>query len=273
VSAEFLQTTLPPLPWIVLFNAACVWHLSSDNEVSADSVPITTSLSFAGSRVAVRAEPHRDKVRLPNGKETPAQPVATASVYRDGAAAFFVMALPEVWRRDARFAGDPSLEKCFLGVLAHEIVHTRHLPAIVAQARALADHYKLATLQLDDDVIQNRFERVRGFSSAFEAERDVLFRAAAEVDAGRRRTLTLRGLSMARARIGPATSKVATRCTQHLTVSFSTWRALRSGLPTDWRGRRRIRRQAMLRSSRSCETIVNTGRRRRGWRCFCRSMR
>ena len=97
-----------------------------------------------------------------------------ASVHGEQASAFFVMALPEVWRRDARHARDPNLERFLLGVMTHEMVHTRHLPLIVEQAKALAARYKLGSLQLDDDVIQKRFEGIPGFRKAFEAERALL---------------------------------------------------------------------------------------------------
>lgn len=150
--------------------------------------------------MAVRATPHADSIRLPNASDIPAQPVAMASVYGERASAFFVMALPEVWRRDARHARVPNLEGFLLGVMTHEMVHTRHLPAIVEQAKALAARYKLGSFRLDDDVIQQRFEGIRGFRKAFEAERDMFFRAAGESNAGGRNALVARALSMARQR-------------------------------------------------------------------------
>lgn len=200
LSRESLRLEPAPLPWMVLFDTSCVWHLAPDDQLPVGAVPITASLSFAGQPVTVRAMPHRGTVRLPDGKDIPAQPVAVASVYREGAAAFFTMAMPDVWRRDPRYARDPDLDRFFLGVMAHEMVHTRHLVAIVEQAKELARRYALSDLQLDDDVIQKRFERVRRFRRAFEAERDLFFRAAAESDAAKRRALTAKALSMARQR-------------------------------------------------------------------------
>ena len=196
----FLQIDRTRLPWIVVFNTSCIWHLMAPDEAPAAAAATATTLSFAESPVAVRATPHADSIRLPNGSDIPTQPMAMASVYGERASAFFVMALPEVWRRDPRHARDPNLERFLLGVMTHEMVHTRHLPVIVEQAKALAACYKLGSLQLDDDVIQKRFEGIPGFKKAFEAERDMFFRAAGESDAGRRNALVARALSMARQR-------------------------------------------------------------------------
>ena len=133
------------------------------------------------------------------------------------ASAFFVMGLPEVWRRDADHARDPNLERFLLGVMIHEIVHTRHLPAIVEQAKALAARYRLGSLQLDDDVIQKRFEGTPGFKKAFEAERDMFSEPWANpMQVGAMRWW--RGLFQWRVSVGRATFAVMTKCTGSLKI-------------------------------------------------------
>jgi hypothetical protein len=200
VSDNALHFAAAPLPWTVLFDTTCAWHLAATADTVPDAVAVTTPLSFAGAPVAVKAVPHRGVIHLPNGRDVPAQPIAMASMYRDGTATFFVMALPTVWRADPRYARDQQLEEFFLGVLTHEMVHTRHLFTIIKQAEALARQYSLPDLQLDDDVIQNRFQGVPAFRRAFEVERDVFFRAVAETRPARRRALVAQGLAMARER-------------------------------------------------------------------------
>jgi hypothetical protein len=188
------------LPWVVLFNTSCVWHLESGDGAPAEATRTTTSLSFAGAPIVVRAMAHADKIRLPNGADIPVQPIAVTSLSGNGSTPFFVMALPEVMRRHPRFVGDPNLDRFFLGVLMHEMVHTQHLPAIVEQLQAVADRYKVPDIELDDDIIQKRFEGVPVFKKAFEAERDMFFQAASESSSGKRKSLTDRGLSMMRER-------------------------------------------------------------------------
>ena len=175
VSHEFLGAEHPPLPWIVLFNNSCVWNVAPEDGTLDEAAPITTPLSFGGQPIPIRAVARRETVHLPDGRDIPAQPVAMASVYRAGEAAFFVMALPDIWRRDARYTRDPDLDKFLLGVMIHEMVHTRHLPRIIEQAKELAAPHKLADLVVDDDIVQKRFASVRGFTKAFEAERDIFF--------------------------------------------------------------------------------------------------
>ena len=48
VSRQFLLIDPSPLPWIVLFDASCVWHLSSDSTLIREAVPVQTTLTFAG---------------------------------------------------------------------------------------------------------------------------------------------------------------------------------------------------------------------------------
>jgi hypothetical protein len=198
--SESLHLENAPLPWMVLFDNSCVWHLMPGDGVPVETVPIATSLSFAGAAIPVRAKPHGGTIRLPRGDDIPADPIAYASMYGEGSATFFVMALPEVWLLDPQYARDPTLVRYMLGVLIHEMVHTQQLPALVEQMQKVADRNNLPDLHLDDDIIQHRFESVPGFTKAFEAERDVLFQAASEADLSKRHALTARGLSMIRQR-------------------------------------------------------------------------
>jgi hypothetical protein len=105
-----------------------------------------------------------------------------------------------MWRRDRNIAADPLADEFFLGVAVHELTHTRHLFSIVDRAKALAREYKLTTLSLNDDIVQNQFGRIGSVRRAYEADRDLLFRAVAESDPGTRRALAARALATARQR-------------------------------------------------------------------------
>jgi hypothetical protein len=54
--------------------------------------------------------------------------------------------------------------------------------------------------EVNDDMVENRFKDVPGFKEAFNAERDLLYRAVAEADPAQRRTLIDQALGMARQR-------------------------------------------------------------------------
>jgi hypothetical protein len=185
---------------MILYDASCAWDLEPDDSVLANALPADAGLAVDGKQIRIRVRPLGGNVSLPNGAAIPSQAAAYTSLYKDGTAPFFVMALPDLWRRDPDNARDPYADEFFLGVAMHELTHTRQLPGIITRLQAIADEYKLADLALDDDVVQNRFQSVEGFRAAFESERDQLFRAVAEQDPSRRRAAAVAALKMVRAR-------------------------------------------------------------------------
>ena len=200
VSRDFLHVEPTPLPWIVLYDTSCVWHLAPDPTLLANATPVTTALSFAGGRIDIRAQPHGGTVVLPSGVELPARlPAATASPYRDGTSAFVVLAMPEVWRLEPPYTKGPPMEEFVQQLLIYEMTHARQIGVIQRRLAELARTSALPS-DLDADVVQKRFEGVPGFREAFEAERDMFLGAAGETDACRRQDLTAGALSMVRRR-------------------------------------------------------------------------
>ncbi len=197
VSKEFLRLDPMPLPWIVLFDAACVWHLAPEPSLEASSVPVNTTLTFAGAPVPVRAVPHKGTVLLPSGVPITVEMKASTSLYRNGRAAFFVMAMPSVWQ--SREVSARTRAEYLQGVFSHEMTHTRLLLPINRQVRDLARKNELV-YPINDDVVQAEFKRAPGFEAAFNKERDLFYRAAAAPEPARRLELTSRGLQMARQR-------------------------------------------------------------------------
>jgi hypothetical protein len=197
VSREYLRTDPTPLPWIVLFDAGCVWHLNPDATLGVDARPITTSLAFAGAPVPVRSVRHNGTVHLPNGAPISVEMKASTSLYRNGRAPFFVMAMPSVWR--SRQVSEPTRVEFLHGVFSHEMTHIRLLGAINHRVRELARKNDLV-YPINDDVIQTEFQRVGGFEGAFNSERDQFYRAALEPDPAKRLQLTSRALERVRQR-------------------------------------------------------------------------
>lgn len=48
VSRDFLHVAPLPLPWIVLFDRSCAWHLAPDEARLPDATPVRPGLTFAG---------------------------------------------------------------------------------------------------------------------------------------------------------------------------------------------------------------------------------
>lgn len=197
VSRQFLRGDPSPLPWIVLFDASCVWHLSPDASPGPDALPVTTTLFFGGSPVPVRAQSHKGTMLLPSGTPIAVEMKASTSLYRNGRDAFFVMAMPSVWQ--TKEVSAPTRAEYLQGVFSHEMTHTRLLVAINRRVRELARRNDLV-YPINDDVIQAEFLKTPGFEAAFTRERDQFYRAALEPDPGRRRHSAAKALEMVRYR-------------------------------------------------------------------------
>lgn len=202
-SREILRLEAKPLPWMVFIDTACAWHVApdarGDAELAATLAPAGAPLRFQGGTAEVRGVAHGGEVRLPGGPRVPAVPLSFAAPYGDAGSAFFVIGMPTAWRRDPRHAADPDLAWLVRAVFVHEMTHTRQVGSVYRRIDALAACVPDPE-SLDDDVIQKRFDSVPAFRAAIDAERDLLFRAAAEPDPARRRALAAQALAAARER-------------------------------------------------------------------------
>lgn len=181
-SREALKIDAGPMPRLVLFDASCVWDVAA----GAEKAPVTGAA-------------HEGTLVLPDGAKIPARLATFAGVYGDDRRPFFVMAMPEVWRREPRHASEPNLDALVRAVFVHEMTHTHHTRFVGARIDALYE--RLGSPEwFDDDVVQNRFGEKAGFREAYETERDLLFRAAAERDPARRRALARQALEAMKAR-------------------------------------------------------------------------
>lgn len=142
VVTTLLAQDAQPLPWIVLFDSSCTWHLQApepeSRRIAATHDVHGFGLRFGGAPVTIHAVPHGDSVLLPNGRRIPVVPVAFTSTFRGDSMAFFVMAMPQVWREDPRSAADPFLDDFVRGVMAHELSHTRQMSGILRRLDEIA---------------------------------------------------------------------------------------------------------------------------------------
>jgi hypothetical protein len=179
------------LPWIVLFDSTCVWELG----VPGAEHFAAAGIKFDGAPVAVRARAHDGTVTLPNGKELPAAPIAAGFLLENGRGSlpFFALASVDLWRERTPAGEWPELERFFLGVAVHEMVHTLQLVELQRRVEALEEQFEMPA-ELDDDVVQHVFGEIEGFRTAFESERDLLYRAVLAVGDAESRALAAEAL-------------------------------------------------------------------------------
>jgi hypothetical protein len=179
VSREALA--LPPAkpPLILLLDRKCTYTIRPDPG---------GAFQVGGVRLGIRGRVHGDSVRFPNGATVPVAGMAFTSLFGKDDEPFFVAALPEVWAADPKYRDDPENWARFLPpVMIHELTHTRQLAAIVQAIEPSATALELTSL--DDDLIQRRFQDDSLFTAGIWREVDLLFQAARQPDACRRRTL------------------------------------------------------------------------------------
>ena len=180
VSRQFLRIDPSPLavdrPLRRLLRLASVARRQSRPPTPIRS---TTTLTFAGSPVPVRALSHKGTVLLPSGAPVAVEMKASTSLYRNSRGAFFVMAMPSVWQ--TKDVSAPTRAEYLQGVFSHEMTHTRLLVGINRRVRELARKNDLV-YPINDDVIQAEFRRTHGFEAAVNRERDQFYRAALEPD-------------------------------------------------------------------------------------------
>jgi len=179
VSRDALREAPIPLPWTVFFNESCAWHVKPG--------------------VPLEGIAHDGQVRLPDGQEIPARLMTFVATYDDKQTPFMVMAMPSIWRADPRHAAEPALPQLMRAVFAHEMTHARQAAGIGKRLDAVQRQYGLPD-DLNDDIVQNRFADVPGFTAAYQAERDLLYKASREGDAVRRRALVAEAVVAMKAR-------------------------------------------------------------------------
>jgi len=198
-SRDYLAIDPDPLPRIVLFDSACVWHLGTEASDAPGSDRPDTPLRFAGRPVPVQARPHDGTVMLPNGARIPAEIIAVAMPGSAGQDAFFVLALPQLWRRHPQASQDPHLAIRIPSVALHEMIHTRQMSHLQRRVQAIRQRFDLPA-RFDDDVVEDRFGDSAEYRRLFVAELELLYDAVSESDRDRCIALASEALSIAQKR-------------------------------------------------------------------------
>jgi hypothetical protein len=194
-SRDLLGIDPKPLPWILLVDPSCVWHLVPRQNISFDAKPTNLPLTFNGEQIPAFVVAHDGTVNLPDGNPIRVSAIAQAALFDHDREAYVVLAAPDLWHQDVKVAEDPNLDYMIFGLLSHEIVHTRQLGLISNRIRALADRYILPE-RIDDDIIEQHFQDVEGFEESYQKETDLFYQAVETMEPERRRSLILSALTL-----------------------------------------------------------------------------
>jgi hypothetical protein len=177
VAGTVLRIQPDPLPLIVIFDESCVWRIGAKTEGS----------------------PHNGTIPLPDGETAPARLSTFTGTFGPEDQPYLVMAMPSIWRADAKNQANPNLPLLIRALFAHEMAHTVQSQGIAEWLNDVEKRLKLPE-GLDDDIIQTRFGNNSEFVAAFAAERGLLFQAAGEENASVRRALLTTAVSLMEAR-------------------------------------------------------------------------
>jgi len=211
VSRESLRLDDAELPWMVLFDASCVWHLGGERSRLEGAEEMKSTFSSTGAPVSLHAQPHDGEILLPNHSTIPAQGMAFASLYdlglRDsglqdsdlnapGTRPFFVLALLDVWREDPQMSKVEGFDNILLGVFSHEIVHTLQIRTVGERVAEIKTRFPLPD-HVNDDLIEETFQEVGGYEEAYRRESDLFYAAVEEQDPEKRKAIILQALDLA----------------------------------------------------------------------------
>lgn len=192
VREHALRLPARPLPRLVFYDRFCAYDFPE-----AGDGPVT--LAFGANRLRGRAAAHEGRIQLPNAVSLPLGAEAFASLLPGDTATFLAMALEDVWRhdpetRDAFENWSAFLRRSFV----HEMTHTRQLVTWAPLLRVAGG--RIGLVDVDDDVIQQRFGDRPDFRASVLTETALLFRAAASGSAPERRELAREALQRMLAR-------------------------------------------------------------------------
>lgn len=182
VSRDFLGAPDQRLPQIVTFDSRCSYTLAAS----------------PGSPLQWSVSEHGGEISLPNGAKIAPAPNAFNAVTEAGEN-FVVMSLPSIWRPVAPKSEIP-LEWFLEGVVFHELSHAYQ--SVVTPQISFPALLKLSSLpaNVNDDSVQEAFKANPTYVRAYEAERDLMFRAASAPTDTEARALTCEALDRLRAR-------------------------------------------------------------------------
>ena len=191
-----------------LRQALANWDVARRRLLKAEARPFNPIVTYDGRcsytiaggsrlRPTWTAAAHDGQVNLPNGGSIPAGPNAS-NMTKDGGN-FVVFSLPSIWRPVAPKSEIP-LELFLEAILLHELGHAYQ--AAVSPSLSFPALHARRSLpgSVNDDSVQEKFKPNPAYVRDYEAERDLLFRAASAPTRTRARALACDALAKLRQR-------------------------------------------------------------------------
>ena len=189
-SREILHLPDAPPPNIVFYDSSCVYTTS---EATARAIPPEEGPALQGTPLPWRALAHNDSITLPDRSKIPVRLMSFANMDRK-TGPYFVMAAPDYWAQKGHVQ-EPGLT----GVFLHEFAHTRQIRGVANVIGPIDSTWEYPE-ELNDDAVQTHFGADSTYVTAYTAERELIYRAAAADSLADVRTLAAQALAMVRAR-------------------------------------------------------------------------
>ena len=174
---------------VVFFDDRCVYTTSA---VAGEGAPPAKGPSFLGKPLTWRTKPHNGTITQPNGETMPVQLTSFASGDKK-TGPYFVMSAPDYWVQKGL-----TSKEAFTPVFLHEFSHVRQVGGFKVIGE-IEDGWKFKD-DFDDNVVESHFKSNEEYVKAFNAERDLLFRAADAESKDEVRKLAAEALKMIKAR-------------------------------------------------------------------------
>jgi hypothetical protein len=182
-------------PEIVFYDTSCVYTTSA---VTAGAAGIAGGPVLHGRKLPWRVLSHHGIITLPDSSQMPVQ-LASFAAPMGAVGAFLVMAAPEIWAVQGIDSDSFGRDRLLTAVFLHEFAHTLQIPSFQDIIGPIDKNWGFPE-ELTDDVVQERFGADSAYVAAYEAERDLLHRAAAAEAMDDVRSLATEALAMMRAR-------------------------------------------------------------------------
>ncbi len=155
-------------------------YVYSTSDVSVPDGELIDGPKLFDKKLAWKRAVHNGKLTLPNNQTVPVGLMSFASQL-ENKNAFFVMPLPEFWKKAGVESKELGLENLVTGVFLHEFSHTQQMQNFGSKISEYERKYKFET-ELSDDIIQDYFEKDADYNSIFREEVKLFYDAATEND-------------------------------------------------------------------------------------------
>ncbi|MEP7377368.1 MAG: hypothetical protein ABI675_28455 [Chitinophagaceae bacterium] len=155
---------------------------------------------FFNEKLTWKKKPHNGRIKLPNEQVVPVGLMSFASPgANDQANAFFVMPLPDFWKKAGVESKELGLENLVTGVFLHEFSHSQQMQNF---GKKISEYENRAKYKVDfsDDIVQDYFEKDSVYNAKFRNEVAVFYDAAVANDKSMQIDLIIKGIKMLKLR-------------------------------------------------------------------------